>query len=161
MKRASLVLLMLVACSHHGWGIYGPTLERADVELALHACQEANFRHGAEIVRAMRGGQPDDILQVLGGAMTEWRSTPATSADYPAKAFCIHELVPARLQPGGSQASPTRLEPTLTVRRFKDLGIEYFYYDPDDEWTLKNDPVDLEKLARNTRTPNGDAKPSS
>lgn len=31
--------------------------------------------------------------------------------------------------------------------QFHGLGIEYFYYDSDDAWTLKEDPVDLSQLA--------------
>ena len=34
------------------------------------------------------------------------------------------------------------------VRKFRDLGIEYFYYGPDGAWTLQKNPVDLNLLAK-------------
>jgi hypothetical protein len=147
MKANGLSLLILLAFSCPAWAIYGPNLTRADGSIASRACQEANFSQGLEIEKAMRNGNPNGIIGVLGKTMKEWRNTPESSALYPARAFCLHEIVPPRLQPGGAQYSPTRLEPTATVKQFGELGIEYFYYDPDDEFTLKNDPVNLEKLA--------------
>jgi hypothetical protein len=146
-KANGLSVLILLAFSHPAWAIYGPNLTRADASIALRACQEANFAQGREIEKAMRSSDPKDILGVLGKTMKEWRNTPASSALHSARAFCLHEIVPARLQPGGTHASPTRPEPTATVQQFGELGIEYFYYGPDDEFTLKNDPVNLEKLA--------------
>jgi hypothetical protein len=122
-------------------------LERADVSIAVQSCQEAKFAHSEQVVDAMHSQSPSETLGVLGAALRELKSTPKSSPLYPARAFCIHELVPARLQPGGSQYSPSRLEPTATVKQFGELGIEYFYYDPDDEFTLRNDPVDLIELA--------------
>jgi len=41
----------------------------------------------------------------------------------------------------------TKRLPTVEVRRFQDLGVTYFYYDPDSEWVLREDPVDLNQLA--------------
>jgi hypothetical protein len=112
----------------------------------MRACQEASFVRGAEIVNAMRGGHPAEIERILGNALKEWKATPETSAFYAARAFCIHELVPNRL-PAGSQDLATERVPTLDVARFRDLGLEYFYYGPDGEWTLREDPVDLNELA--------------
>jgi hypothetical protein len=40
--------------------------------------------------------------------------------------------------------------PTRDVVRFRDLELEYFYYGPDGEWTLREDPVDLNELAAKT-----------
>lgn len=146
MKRNWTLAMILVACSQCAWAIYGPDLTRADASVALRACQEANFEQGREIAKAMQSGDPDDVLRVLGRALKQWRATPVGSPVYAARAFCIHELVPARLQPGGSDAA-SRLEPTMAVKRFGELGIEYFWYGPDGEFTLKDDPVNLEKLA--------------
>jgi hypothetical protein len=59
--------------------------------------------------------------------------------------FCIHELMPSHLPPS---LDPTKtLLPTTEVRHFQELGITYFYYDPDAEWVLRDDPVDLDPLA--------------
>jgi hypothetical protein len=152
MKRTWLLTLTLVVLSQPSWAIYGPDLARADKSLALQACQEANFANGQKVIDAVRGDNPNEILLVLGEALNEWKGTAHVSDFYPARAFCIHELVPSRLQPGGSHDSPSRTEPTLTVKQFKNLGIEYFYYDPDDEFTLAKDPIDLEKLAIEQQT---------
>jgi hypothetical protein len=147
MKRTWLLTSTLVVFSQPTWAIYGPDLARADKSLALQACQEANFANGRQVVDALRSDNPNETLRVLGEALNELKATSNTSAFYAARAFCIHEVVPSRLQPGGSHDSPSRTEPTPTVQQFKSLGIDYFYYDPDDEFTLANDPVDLEKLA--------------
>jgi hypothetical protein len=144
-KNWSLAFVLL-AYSKCAWAIYGPSLTRADRAVALRACQEANFAQGQEIAKAVRSGKPTDILGVLGDALKEWRGTPSTSVLYPARAFCIHEIVPNRLPSASSDLATQRL-PTLDVTRFRDLGLEYFYYGPDGEWTLREDPVDLNELA--------------
>jgi hypothetical protein len=146
MRNIWLSVVVVVTCSRFGWAIYGPSLTRADNAVAMRACQEASFVRGAEIVNAMRGGHPAEIERILGNALKEWKATPETSAFYAARAFCIHELVPNRL-PAGSQDLATERVPTLDVARFRDLGLEYFYYGPDGEWTLREDPVDLNELA--------------
>jgi hypothetical protein len=33
------------------------------------------------------------------------------------------------------------------VGRFQELGLEYFYYEPDGRWVLRKNPVDLDELA--------------
>jgi hypothetical protein len=146
MRNILLSVVVLVACSHSSWAIYGPSLTRADVSVAVRACREASFVRGAEVVNAMRGGHPAEIERVLGDALKEWKATPEMSALYAARAFCVHELVPNRL-PAGSQDLATQRLPTPDVNRFQDLGLEYFYYGPDGEWTLREDPVDLNELA--------------
>lgn len=146
-KNICLSLVVLTLYPRLGWAIYGPPLERADVSIAAQSCREAKFEHSEQVVDAMQSQNPADILRVLGAALREWKSTARSSSLYPARAFCIHELVPARLQPGGTHYSPSRVQPTATVKQFGELGIEYFYYDPDDEFTLRDDPVDLEELA--------------
>ena len=97
----------------------------------------------------MRSGKPTEILRVMGDALKEWKTTPSSSTLYPARAFCIHELVPSWLPPGGGpDASPsTWRQPTSFVMKFEELGIEYFYYSPDGAWNLRKDPVDLHQLA--------------
>ena len=147
-KDFLLVSMILLAFSQPTWGIYGPSLARADRSVALHACQEAKFVQSQEILRSMQSGNPAEVLLVLGGALQEWRDTPTTSELYPARAFCIHELVPDHLPREGPMASPRALQPTVAVARFQDLGIHYFYYDPDAQWTLSEDPADLSQLAR-------------
>jgi len=157
MRNIWLSVVVVIACAHSSWAIYGPSLTRAEKAVAVRACQEANFAHGAEIVNAMRGGHPAAIERVLGDVLKEWKATPETSALYAARAFCVHEIVPNRL-PAVSLAPeaeqrPTREElvaerqPTPDVNRFQELGLEYFYYGPDGEWTLREDPVDLNGLA--------------
>jgi hypothetical protein len=146
--RAAIIML---ASSPPSRGIYGPSLERADRSVAARACQEATFVQSQEILQAMQSGNPAEILSVLGAALQEWRSTPATSALYPARAFCIQELVPNHLPREGAISSPKAREPTATVSRFQRLGIHYFYYDPDAQWTLSEDPVDLNQLAKEHR----------
>jgi hypothetical protein len=145
MKRIWLISVMLLGCSHSCFAIYGPSLARADAPVALRACQEANFARGQEITKAMQSGDSAQILLVLGDALSEWRATPSASFHYTARAFCIHELVPSQLPPS---PDPTRtLLPTTEVLRFQELGITYFYYGPDAEWVLRDDPVDLNQLA--------------
>lgn len=148
MKRICLAALLFLAGSVPTWGIYGPSLTRADAAIALEACQEAKFAQTDQVTEAMKSGDPGRILAVLDGALREWRATPATSKLYGARAFCLHELVPNRLPAGAGVGSPLALQPPEAVVRFQKLGIRYFYYDPDAEWTLDEDPVDLNDLAR-------------
>lgn len=150
MTRNGLSVLILVACSCPAWAIYGPDLVRADPAVASRACEEAGFQQSSQIARAIVGGKPDDILQVLGRATKEWQETPKTSPLYPARAFCLHELVPSTLEPkGATQTDPaTWREPTPAVMKFKELGVEYYYYSPDGAWRPSRNPVDLSQLAR-------------
>ncbi|MGA9980680.1 MAG: hypothetical protein WBQ08_18810 [Candidatus Sulfotelmatobacter sp.] len=150
MRNIWLSVVVVVTCSHSSWAIYGPSLTRADVSVAVRACQEGNFVYGAKIVHAMRGGNPAEIERVLGDALKEWKATRETSALYAARAFCIHELVPARLPVAGSPGGDPQVwrQRTPSVAKFEQLGIEYFYYGPDGLWTLQNDPADLTLLAK-------------
>jgi len=43
MRNIALACALLLACSHPTWGIYGPSLTRADAAVALRACQESEF----------------------------------------------------------------------------------------------------------------------
>jgi len=149
MARNWLSLLILATCSRPAWAIYGPGLARTDAAVASRACKEASFQQSPEITKAVASGKPDDILQVLGQAMKEWRETARTSPLYPARAFCIHELVPSILEPkGGTRADPAVWrEPTSSVVKFSALGIEYYYYSPDGAWRPSGNPVDLNRLA--------------
>jgi hypothetical protein len=149
MTRNGLLGLILVASSQLAWAIYGPDLVRSDPALASRACQEANFQQSEQIATAVTRGKPDDVLKVLGGAMTEWRETAKTSPLYPARAFCVHELIPNILEPkGATKIDPaTWREPTSAVMKFSDLGIEYYYYSPDGAWRPSKNPVDLNRLA--------------
>lgn len=147
MKGIWFASVFLLACCQPAWGIYGPSLARADSAVDLRACQEAKFAQSYEITKAVTSGNPEELALVLDNALREWRATPRTSELYAARAFCIHELVPNRLPREGEIASPLAREPTPTVVRFQNLGIGYFYYGPDAEWTLDKDPVDLNELA--------------
>jgi hypothetical protein len=147
MKNRWLIGVVLLACSCSSWAIYGPSLTRADTSVGVRACQEAKFAQSQKIARAIQGTNPADVLLILGDALTQWHATPPTSALYAARAFCIHEIVPSQLPPKDSEAQVSSREPTEMVRRFENLGIEYFYYSPDDAWTLSNNPVDLNHLA--------------
>jgi hypothetical protein len=93
----------------------------------------------------MQGGHSAEILRVLAEALREWLATPATSALCAARAFCIHELAPSQLLPGLDRAA--KKSPTVEVRRFQELGVAYFLYEPDGAWVLREDPVDLDQLA--------------
>jgi hypothetical protein len=147
MRAKCLAAVVLVCSCRLTSAINAPSLTRANVSVALQACQESDFAQGEEIADAIKTGDPTEILRSLPDALKMWRATPATSSLYGTRAFCIHELVPNRLPPGGSHYSPDRTAPTETVLQFHVLGIEYFYYDSDDAWTLKEDPVDLSQLA--------------
>jgi len=155
MKRAFSVVAMLVACSHLGWAIYGPSLTRTDPTIAARACREARFEQGAAIVKAMQSGQAEEVVLVLSDALKEWNATPVTSeqfdALYAARSFCIHELVPATLPAAGFPDGDPQAwrQPTSLVVKFKELGVEYFYYGPDAQWTLKRNPSDLNLLVKN------------
>ena len=149
MTRNGLSVLILVASSHLASAIYGPDIVRADPAVASRACREADFRQSQQIAKAVASGKPDDILQVLGGAVKEWRETARTSPLYPARAFCLHELVPSILEPKGTiDTDPTTWwQPTPAVMKFKELGVEYYYYSPDGAWRPSKNPVDLDQLA--------------
>jgi hypothetical protein len=128
MKQVWLISVILLSCSHPCCAIYGPSLARADASVALRACQEANFAQGQEITKALQSGNSAQVLGVLGDALREWRATPSASTLYTGRAFCIHELVPSHLPP--SLDHTKTLSPTPEVRRFQDLGVTYFFYDP-------------------------------
>jgi len=149
MARSGLSALILIACSNPAWAIYGPDLVRADRAVASQACQEADFQQSRQIAKAVASGKPDEILQVLDSATKEWRKTPKASPLYPARAFCLHELVPSILEPkGAGQTDPTTWrQPTPAIVEFKKLGVEYYYYDPDGAWRPSTNPVDLTLLA--------------
>jgi hypothetical protein len=147
MRVRCLAVLVLVCSCRIAWAVNNPSLTRTDVFVALEACKESNFAGSAELADAMKTGNPSQILRSLPEILKAWRYTPATSPIYAARAFCIHELVPNRLPQGGSHYSPDRPTPTDAVLRFQALGIEYFYYGPDDAWALKENPVDLNALA--------------
>lgn len=138
---------ILLAYSHSAWAMYGPSLTRTDPATELRACQEAKFSQSQQIIRAMSSRDYLDIARVLGGALAEIRATPSSSPLYPARAFCVHELVPDRLPPEGNVSSHEARQPTVAVRQFHEIDIDYFYYDPDGEWVLQKDPVDLDELA--------------
>jgi hypothetical protein len=141
----SVLSFLLIACSRQASAIYGPSLARTDISLAAEACEEARFSHGKDIVRAMQSGKPEIILPVLGSGLKEWQTTPETSALYAARAFCIHELVPDGLPAFVSRAKQGL--PTVAVKEFQKLGIEYIFYEPDRAWLPWKYPVDLKELA--------------
>lgn len=150
MKSIWLSSVMLFVCTLPAEAIYGPGLTRATPAVSLRACREADFTHSNQIIKAMQRGDPAAILRVVGGALKEWRATPATSTLYPARSLCIHDLIPNKLPPSSDQASPTpqsEILPTPTVDDFLELGIKYFYYEPDRAWVLRENPVDLNQLA--------------
>jgi hypothetical protein len=147
--RNCLPVLILAICSQTAWAIYGPSLARTDASTAVLACREGNFDRGQDISVAMQTGKPEDALRVLPDTLKQWKATPTTSELYPARAFCVHELVPASLPAKGFPGPDPQVwrQVTPLVSQFQGLGIEYFYYDPDAQWTLREDPVDLNDLA--------------
>ena len=147
MRKIVAVCTLVIICSSPDWGIYGPSLSRADATIAVRACQESEFAHNDMVVQAMRSGKPEEAAGVLAEALREWRGTPKTSQSYSARAFCLHELVPSDLPPMAGVGSPDAVRPTALVLAFGQIGIQYFYYDPDAQWVLKKDPVDLNELA--------------
>jgi hypothetical protein len=149
MTRNALSVLILVAFSNPAWAIYGPGLARTDPAVASRACQEADFQRSRQIAIAVAGGNPDDVLQVLGPVIKEWRNTSRTSPLYPARAFCLHELIPSIIEPNGAAETDPAKRRTVTpaVMQFEKLGIEYYYYDPDGAWRPSKNPVDLNQLA--------------
>ena len=147
MKELSTLITILFACTQFGWAIYGPSLARTNTATALRACEEAKFSQGPAIAEALRSGDPAKIVLVLGDAMEEMESTNLMSDLNAARHFCVHELVPIQLPAEGENTSRKALRPTVLVKRFQDIGVSYFYYDPDGVWTLQKDPVDLNQLA--------------
>jgi hypothetical protein len=147
--RNCLPAVILAICSQSAWAIYGPSLARTDTFTAVRACREGNFDRGQDIAAAMQTGQPEDALRVLPDTLRQWKATPTTSELYPARAFCVHELVPAALPAAGFPNSDPQVwrQTTPLVTHFQEVGIEYFYYGPDAQWTLRKDPVDLNDLA--------------
>ena len=146
-KKICLGFVIFIFCCGPAKAIYGPSLARVELPVAEQACREARFNQDQQIINAIHRGDPAQIARVLGDALRELHATPASSALYAARAFCVHELVPSYLPPEGSIHSAGVLRPTAAVLRFRDLGIEYFYYDPDSKWLLREDPVDLNNLA--------------
>lgn len=148
--RILCLSVILAACfPQFGRAEYGPLLARIDPAIAARACAEANFREGKAINHGLKSGKPAEIENVLQTALIELRATDRTSTNYPARAFCIHELVPSGLSPGKGPIAVHGKGPTDDVRRFLALGIVYKYYDPDDSWKLRVGPVDLTDLAEN------------
>jgi len=152
-KHFWLSAAILSACSPLSWAIYGPSLTRADTSVSVRACQEGHFSHSQDITRALQSQDPNQMFEVLGDALKEWRATPSTSALYPARAFCIHELVPNGFPVSTSATTlnrHTNRPPTVQI-----LGVEYVFYEPDARWILTEDPVDLNKLATQLNSPWG------
>ena len=147
MKKIWLGFVVFLICCGPAKAIYGPSLARVKLPVAEQACREARFSKDEQIINAIHRGDPAKIAGVLGDALQELRATPVSSALYAARAFCVHELVPRRLPRQRSISSADALRPTAAVLRFRNLGIGYFYYDPDDEWVLRENPVDLNDLA--------------
>lgn len=149
MKMVRLLAVTVFGCIQPVFAIYGPQLARADRAVALAACREAGFAEAGRVAEAMVSGNSIAALHVLGGALKEFRETAETSGRYPARAFCVHELVPGNLaaNPVPYTDRATRAAPTAEVKAFKDLGIEYAYYEPDGQWGLRESPVDLNELA--------------
>ncbi len=145
MKSTWLLATIFVGYSQLGFAIYGPSLVRAERPIAVLACRQARFDHDLQILQGMRNASTALIQSSLSGALQELRNTPSTSALYPARAFCVHELVPSDLAAQGDGAA--RTIPTAEVKGFSALGIHYFYYEPDARWILQKDPVDLGELA--------------
>lgn len=149
MRNVLSLCVLLFVSSAPAWGNYGPELSRADAATDVLACQEAHFSENDRVVIAMKNRHPSAAVPVLGAALREWQDTPTTSPLYPARAFCLHELVPNRLirQEKLRAGSRGSTQPESLITAFGEIGIEYFYYDPSAEWTLRSDPVDLNELA--------------
>jgi hypothetical protein len=145
MRGVWLLAAIFLGYTQLGFAIYGPSLTRADPAVSLRACQEAGFTHARQIARAMQSRSPSVSLSVLGDALQELHGTSSTAALYPARAFCVHELVPVSL--AANSTRETRKLPTPEVSEFATLGLKYVYYEPDDRWVLRQNPVDLNELA--------------
>jgi hypothetical protein len=145
MRGFLLSAAAFLGCTQFCFAIYGPSLTRADPAVSMRACQEARFTQGRQITQAMLNRSPTAILGVLGDALQELHATPTATPLYPARAFCVHELVPVSL--AANSAKEKRSQPTPEVSGFEALGLAYFYYEPDDRWVLSQDPVDLNELA--------------
>jgi hypothetical protein len=112
MKRFWLLAAIVVGGSQLGFALNDPSLVREDPRLSSLACIDANFSHSQQIAGALRNGGTNAILQVLADALTELQKTPATNDLYPARAFCIHELV----RPVSVQIPTRRCAPYLQPR---------------------------------------------
>lgn len=107
MRNTIGVCVLLLGSLQLAWGIYAPSLTRSDAATDLLACQESQFSESQQVVQAMKSGDPEQVLQILGGALTEWRNTRENSALYSARSFCIHEIVPNQLPPRRSNLLPS------------------------------------------------------
>jgi hypothetical protein len=128
---------------------YGPLLVRTIPSIAERACKEAAFTQSESIVQALHSGELSEIESVIEGPLKEFQATPRGASGYPARAFCIHQLVPYALPHAAGPISAHAGKITSDVTRFRALGIIYDYYDPDDLWKLRKGPVDLNDLAEN------------
>jgi hypothetical protein len=147
MKKLCFSVAILLASSQLGWAIYGPSLTRTDIATAAQACIEGDMPHASEVAGVLQTNDPAKIVLILADALEAFRATHITEDRYAARAFCVHELVPTQLPAKAENTASGASEPTVLVKRFKDLGIEYFYYDPDAVWTLEKNPGDLNALA--------------
>ena len=122
--------------------LYSPDTERVSIAVSTLACQEAEFKQGQAIVQALQSQSLADAMAVLPDALTELRNTPELSPFYPARAFCVHELVPSAIVMRQLPTPPA-------VTRMRTLGLNYFYYEPDARWFVGPNPIDLMALATN------------
>jgi|ERR1700733_6685150 len=147
MRNLVGLCVLVLTCCGPASGRYGPSLSRTDAATEVLACEQAHFAQSDQIVQAMRSRRAADAVGVLGGALRELNNTPETATLYGPRAFCVHELVPDSLGRQRRRGSQISVHPLDLVTAFGQLGIEYFYYDPSAQWTLRSDPVDLNELA--------------
>src|SRR5271155_4464964 len=105
MKLRYLVPL-LVFSWHVSLALYSPDIDRVPVAVSTLACQESGFKQSQAIVRALQSQKPTDATAVLPDALAELRGTAKTSPLYPARAFCVHELVPEAIVMGPHPTPP-------------------------------------------------------
>ena len=147
MRNVIGLWILVLACSAPAWCVDEPSFTRADAATEVLACQQAHFAESDQVVEAMKSRRAADAFRVLGGALRELHNTPETAALYSARAFCIHELVPNSLGRQRTRGEYISKHPLDLVTAFRQLRIEYFYYDPAAQWFIRTDPVDLRELA--------------
>ena len=137
MKTTCVLASIFVLSCRASFALYSPDTERVDVAVSTLACQQAKFMHDQAIVQALRGRSISGAMAVLPGALAELKGTPTAAPLYSARAFCVHELVPSSLERNQQSA----------VTRLKNIGLNYFYYEPDARWFIQTNPTDLVRLA--------------
>ena len=125
MRLGWLLAVIVIAYPSLSLAVYGPTLHRSPLAVSLAACKESDFSNGTQILEAMRNGSPLAIAHVYPDAIQEFRTTSTSSPLYPARALCIHDLLPSSLQANTTREERSIPTPTVAAYVGEDVTIRF------------------------------------